>query len=281
MAVTGKLTQVQVSPDGRNWYTLPPAPDIGRFTYFYLYPYADIDTDNTARVRCKLHLVPPEGEEIDIDPIYGTLSSGTYYFPFTLQSGGEAALGTWKAVVTLEHEASEGEWTELDTWEGDAFNLIVVGEPSGEMVGVQFSPDGANWFGTPLRVRPGDSYWYRVIFNVFLPVEADVKVDLYLIDPYGTEIKQESPTSEFNPGASQGTATLGVDEVPDVRGDMIGRAIVKTQWEGSWVTLTGWDGRICYVQAPEEEGAPSIWEQLMSISVAMMLGGVVVAMIKK
>ena len=275
MAVTGRITTVQVSQDGKEWLTPPPPPDIGRFTYFYVWPYAEVDLEGTASFRCTMKLLPPEWEAVEITPISGVLGSGTYYFPFTLQTLDEAPLGVWSAEIGLEYQGSSGEWVRLDTWSDKLFNLIAVGEPTAQVVGVEFTKDGKNWFTTPLMVNPGEAFGYRVIFNIFLPLRTQVEVDLSLFDPYGNEVKKESPTAEFAPGQSQGVATFSIDSVPNVPGDWIWRAVIKAMHKGEWRILASQDGYACRVAA---EAAPSPLASLTPVIGLAMVGAIMVPM---
>jgi len=115
MEISGKITAVEVSLDGRVWHPLPvevivPARIAVRTTF-------DIATPNLAQVRNILTLT--YGEEVSVfESDIGTVGTGLYFFQFPL----DFPMGLPGPVMgrseILARLAGEEEWRTLDAWEG-------------------------------------------------------------------------------------------------------------------------------------------------------------------
>ncbi|MFH1141230.1 MAG: hypothetical protein V1724_06135 [Chloroflexota bacterium] len=271
MPVSGRITSVQVSGDGKQWLTLPPAPEIARFAYFYVYPYGDIIVEGRANVKCVLTLTDPSGVPTEIEPMLGTVETGSYYFPYSLQTMDDAPLGVWQGKIELYGAPEGSELALLDTWEGELFNLVAVGNPAAEIVRAEFSVDQANWLTVPTAVQPGSPLAFRVGMRLWLPLRTKIQAELSLIDPYGIEVKKEIAEAEFPPAYSEAWATFSIDEMPEKPGDWIGRAIIKALHEGEWLEIARWDGYVARMGAAQAPPANGIMGAVTGLAVVGMM----------
>lgn len=279
--LSGKITSVQVSPDGKRWFAPPPPPEIARFAYFYVYPYCDIIVEGRANLKCVLTLIDPTGAAIEIEPMFGTVETGSYYFPYSLQTIGDAPLGIWRAKVQLYGAPEGGELALLDTWEEALFNLITVGSPAAEIARAEFSIDGVNWLTVPIAIQPGSPLAFRVGMRLWLPLKTNVQGDLSLIDPYGAEVKKEIAEAEFPPAYSEAWATFSIDEMPEKAGDWIGRAIIRAQHEGEWVEIARWDGYVTRMGAAGAPPTTGIMEAVVGLAVVGMMMPMIIKGVRK
>ncbi len=280
--LTGKLTSVQVSPDGKQWSTPPPRPDIARFAYFYVYPYCDIAIDGRADLKCVLTLIDPTGASTDIAPMLGTVETGSYYFPFSLQTQDDAALGVWRAKVQLYGAPEGGELALLDTWEGDLLNLVAIGNPAAEIVQAQFSTDQTNWFTVPLAMQTGQPLAFRVGFTLWLPLKATITADLSLIDPSGKVVKTDTSQAEFPPASSDAWATFTIDKMPEGAGNWIGQAIIHTVFQGQDTELARWNGYVANMGAAAATSPITpVMGAVMGLAVVGMMLPMVLREVKK
>ena len=252
---SGRITSVKIW-DGSKWWDTLPA-EIGRFTNFTLTVYVYVETSDSETFRATLTFTDPKGARHEIEPQQGTLKTGAYFFEFPLTTGSEAEIGVWSAEIALQY-LSEGNWLQLDRWQGEVFKLIVVGEPQGTILAVNYTKNFADFFTVPLNVSPGETYGFRVWFQVFLPDTAPITAELRLIDPNGNTVTKETPSETFPPGPSQGYAELKIDKFPDQpEGKWLGKATILTIWKGTWVTLAEWDGYVATLQAAPAPTQPS------------------------
>ncbi len=279
--LTGKITSVQISPDGKQWTTPPPPPEIARFAYFYVYPYADISVEGRADLKCVLTLIDPNGAENPIEPIPGTVETGTYYFPFSLQTMDDAPLGVWKGKIQLYGAPESGELALLDTWEGELFSLVAAGNPAAEVVRAEFSTDQVNWLAVPVAVQPGSPLAFRVGFKLWLPLKAKVSADLSLLDPSGKEVKKDLAESEFPPGYSEAWATFTIDKMPEDAGDWIGQAVIHTIFQGQDTELVRWSGYVARIAAGAGPSLGSILGPVVGVAMLGMMIPMVLREVKK
>ncbi len=279
--LTGKITSVQVSPDGKRWFAPPPPPEIARFAYFYVYPYCDIIVEGRANLKCVLTLIDPSGAPTEIEPMFGTVETGSYYFPFSLQTMDDAPLGVWQGKVQLYGAPEGSELALLDTWEGELFNLIAVGSPAAEIARAEFSIDGTNWLTVPIAVQPGSPLAFRVGFRLWLPLRTKVGADLSLLDPTGKEVKKESDELEFPPAYSEAWATFTIDKMPEGAGDWIGRAIIRAQHEGEWLEIAYWDGYVARMGAAQAPPTTGIMGAVMGLAVVGMMMPMIIREVSK
>ncbi len=282
--LTGKITSVQVSPDGKQWFVPPPPPEIARFAYFYVYPYCDIIVEGRANLKCVLTLIDPTGEPTEIEPLLGTVETGSYYFPYSLQTMDDAALGVWRAKVQLYGAPEGSEMALLDTWESELLNLAAVGNPAAEIVRAEFSTDQTNWFSVPLTMQPGQPLAFKVGFKLWLPLKAMITADLSLIDPSGKVVKTEIAQAEFPPAYSEAWATFSIDQMPEGAGDWIGQAIIHTVFQDQDTELARWNGYVAKMgatQAPPTTGITGIMGAVMGLAVVGMMVPMVIREVRK